>query len=657
MGELSLDGSVLPVRGALPMALAARDKGFAGVILPRQNAPEAAVVSSIDVYGISHLREVVDFLRGDRELEPVQADTQALLRQQGGAYEADFSDVKGQRVAKRVLEIAAAGGHNVLMIGSPGSGKTMLARRLPSIMPPMTLDEALETTKIHSVAGRIGAGSGLIGQRPFRSPHHLTSRVALIAAAIYAGAWLTRKIPAGRAYVYASLFCTGLLLADLSSTKRPMPRNERLAMIVEIDRTPSLSGRWAVTTARAGMYRCFGRQAGTTPARWQPTDEKIELRFDTGFHVSVGEQMAVAGYLNPIDTSGSRYGALMRSRGLTARAYVTRGNLIARMDGNGRTAMRSAALFQRAAVERLSRLRLSETDRSMVCALVAGERRTMDRDLRAAYARTGTAHILAVSGLHMGFVMLLVNLALGWVVLLRHGHLIRNVLAILALWTYAVMAGLSPSVVRSALMLSAAQAALGASVSGNGYNVVLGTATLMLAVRPSYLSDVSFQLSFAAVLSILFFYPRLYRRRLSRHRALDALYSSLLLGAAAQIGTLPLIAYHFGNVPLVSLAINPVVIFAAFVVIGASLLWLLCPLPLWNPFLSRIVETALTVQNGMVAHAAASPAAAIEGIVLPEWAVVLAYALLGMLAVAVKLREEKRTDGPTRRIRKRKVAH
>lgn len=526
----------------------------------------------------------------------------------------------------------------------------------PDENAPMLLNDKIRITPFARILPPLAAG--IACQRFASAPPWA---VALIAAAVYAGAWLTRKIPAGRAYVYASLFCTGLLLADLSSTKRPMPRNERLAMIVEIDRTPSLSGRWAVTTARAGMYRCLGGQAEAAPVRWQATDEKIELRFDTGFRVSVGEQMAVAGYLNPIDTSGSRYGALMRSRGLTARAYVTRGNLIARLEGNGRTAMRSAALFQQAAVERLSRLRLSESDRSMVCALVAGERRAMDRDLRAAYARTGTAHILAVSGLHMGFVMLLVNLALGWVVLLRHGHLIRNVLAILALWTYAVMAGLSPSVVRSALMLSAAQAALGASVSGNGngngYNVVLGTATLMLAVRPSYLFDVSFQLSFAAVLSILFFYPRLYRRRLSRYRTLDALYSSLLLGAAAQIGTLPLTAYHFGNVPLVSLAINPIVIFAAFVAIGASLLWLLCPLPLWNLFLSRIVETALTVQNGTVAHAAASPAAAIEGIVLPEWAVVLAYALLGMLAVAVKLREEKRTDGPTRRIRKRKVAH
>ena len=468
--------------------------------------------------------------------------------------------------------------------------------------------------------------------------------VALIAAAVYAGAWLTRKIPAGRAYVYASLFCTGLLLADLSSTKRPMPRNERLAMIVEIDRTPSLSGRWAVTTARAGMYRCFGRQAGTTPARWQPTDEKIELRFDTGFHVSVGEQMAVAGYLNPIDTSGSRYGALMRSRGLTARAYVTRGNLIARMDGNGRTAMRNAALFQRVAVERLSRLRLSETDRSMVCALVAGERRTMDRDLRAAYARTGTAHILAVSGLHMGFVMLLVNLALGWVVLLRHGHLIRNVLAILALWTYAVMAGLSPSVVRSALMLSAAQAALGASVSGNGYNVVLGTATLMLAVRPSYLSDVSFQLSFAAVLSILFFYPRLYRYRKRLGKIPNGILSCVMLGAAAQIGTLPLVAYSFGNIPLIALLINPIVILTSFVIISTGLLWLLLPLGILNPVCSFVIKTALWIQNGLIEWAAGIPVAAIKDVRMDGMSVLMLYAALGLLAVWIKIREDARTE-------------
>lgn len=179
MGELSLDGSVLPVRGALPIALEAKKQGFRGVILPAHNAAEAAVVDGLEVYGVEHLREVVDFLRGEKGLTPVRIDLERLFREESEVFDLDFADVRGAARAKRALEIAAAGGHNVLMIGPPGSGKTMLARRMPSIMPPMTLEEALETTKIHSVAGKLGAHAGLMLTRPFRAPHHLTSQAAL----------------------------------------------------------------------------------------------------------------------------------------------------------------------------------------------------------------------------------------------------------------------------------------------------------------------------------------------------------------------------------------------------------------------------------------------------------------------------------------------
>lgn len=180
MGELALDGRLRPVKGALPIALKAAAEGFGGFILPAENTAEAAVVEGLEVIGVHNLREVVDFLDGKLDIRPATHDVAAALAREEGRYADDFSDVKGQAMVKRALEIAAAGGHNVLMVGSPGSGKTMLARRMPSIMPPMTREEALETTKIHSVAGKAGAENGLFTRRPFRAPHHLTSQVALI---------------------------------------------------------------------------------------------------------------------------------------------------------------------------------------------------------------------------------------------------------------------------------------------------------------------------------------------------------------------------------------------------------------------------------------------------------------------------------------------
>ena len=180
VGELGLDGRLQPVRGVLPIAIRARAEHFEGLIVPQQNVREAAVVNNIDIYGMETLMDVVNFLNGSTFYQPTVIDTRREFYEQQNQYELDFSDVRGQESVKRALEVAAAGGHNLIMIGPPGSGKSMLAKRLPSILPPLSLAESLETTQIHSVAGKLSRDASLISQRPFRAPHHTISQVALV---------------------------------------------------------------------------------------------------------------------------------------------------------------------------------------------------------------------------------------------------------------------------------------------------------------------------------------------------------------------------------------------------------------------------------------------------------------------------------------------
>jgi len=180
IGELSLDGTLQPVKGALPIAIRAREQGFEGLIVPRENAREAAVVNRLKVYGADNLKEVIEFMNGEHQLEATEVNTREEFYAQQSNFEYDFAEVKGQESVKRALEVAAAGGHNLIMIGPPGSGKSMMAKRLPSILPPLSLAESLETTQIHSVAGKLGKNTSLIAHRPFRSPHHTISSVALV---------------------------------------------------------------------------------------------------------------------------------------------------------------------------------------------------------------------------------------------------------------------------------------------------------------------------------------------------------------------------------------------------------------------------------------------------------------------------------------------
>lgn len=184
VGELGLDGRIQPVRGALPIAIRARKEKFKGLIVPKQNVREAAVVNNLDVYGMENVLDVMRFLNGEPGYEPTVIDTRREFYEHQCKFDLDFADVRGQENVKRAMEVAAAGGHNMIMVGPPGSGKSMMAKRLPSILPPLSLSESLETTQIHSVAGKLGKDMSLISQRPFRSPHHTISQVALVGGGV-----------------------------------------------------------------------------------------------------------------------------------------------------------------------------------------------------------------------------------------------------------------------------------------------------------------------------------------------------------------------------------------------------------------------------------------------------------------------------------------
>ena len=463
----------------------------------------------------------------------------------------------------------------------------------------------------------IPAAAGVVAARLLDVPAWL-AMVSFIVVFLCAVAF--RRKPVAGVYTWFTVLLFFFAASTIVTPRSAIPHGARIEVVAQIAENPYEQGRWRRTTATAGYYRAQGDTA------WTRTNEHIQLYIDTCYRIGTGQQIAFRGWLNPIDTTGSSYGNLMRLRGQHGRMYLTPGNLIRIAPHVSRTPVWFASRLQDGAVERLSRLCLPPDELGVVTAMTAGDKRGIGRELRGSYSATGAAHLLAVSGLHVGIVFVLVNLLLYLLPAFRRGHIYKNVAAIVAIWLYAMVAGLSPSVVRAAMMFSFAQLALASGSRRNALNIMLGSAVVMLALNPNYWGDASFMLSYTAVLSITAFYQPLYRLVRTRYKAVNALTSIVIVGLTATLGTAPLVAHWFGNFPVAGMLINPVVILTANIIVMFGVLWAILPLGFLAPVFSWVLGLAAGVQNSVVAWSASLSWASIP-VSLSLWGVVAIYAV------------------------------
>lgn len=370
---------------------------------------------------------------------------------------------------------------------------------------------------------------------------------------------------------------------------------------------------------------------------WVAAAGNLVLRCDSSVSLQVGERAVVRGKIYPFYEGG--YGRLMTRRGYVGTLYLSEAGVSARSPG-GFSLRNAVAALHEGAVERLDRLGLAPDEQALVNAMTAGDRRSLSPRLRAAYARSGTSHLLAVSGLHVGIVFMLANLLLWWLPLFRRGHVWRNVAVIVLIWLYAAVTGFPPSVVRAAAMFSVLQFAFASSSAYVGMNTLAGVALVMLTFNTDYLFDISFQLSFVAVAGIIAWGVPLGRALRSRWRAVDAVTGVLVVGLTAAAVTAPLICYTFGQVSIVGLALNPVVILISNIVVGGAALWLL--VPVGAPVFSWVIGKAAWLQNFLVEWAAGMPGAALD-VRLSGWACLGCYAAMVAATLALWSAERKKS--------------
>lgn len=347
--------------------------------------------------------------------------------------------------------------------------------------------------------------------------------------------------------------------------------------------------------------------------KWLPSGGNLLIRCDSTIALSPGDNAIICGVIYPFTERSGGYGRLMTRRGYVGTLYLNKYQVL-NLDTtrHGISLRRLSTGLHEGAVMRLNRLQLSPDEQAIVNAMTAGDRRTISATLRDSYSRSGTSHLLAVSGLHVGIVFMLTNLVLWWMPLLRRGHITRNILVILLIWLYAATTGFPPSVIRATLMFSILQFALATSSEYISMNTLCGTAFVMLLFRTDYLFDISFQLSFLAVGGIITWGIPLTRLLRSRVRVLNALSATLSIGITAAVVTAPLISYTFGQVSIIGLLLNPIVVLIANLLVGACTIWMLLPLSFLQPVFSPVIGWLARLQNLLIEYGANLPHATIE---------------------------------------------
>lgn len=457
------------------------------------------------------------------------------------------------------------------------------------------------------------------------------------AAACAVTAWFGRKQTLSMLYVHLAVLLFGAAMMTAQTPRAVIPQGERVWIELLITDNPVYGeDRSARTSAIAGRWR-------TDEGQWSRSGEKLMVIFDTTHRFAAGDRLVFSGYVNPVSDSADSYARLMMVRGYTGRTYISSYSHVVVSPVKDRRLATVFKNMQHGATERLGRLDMGGGELAVAAAMTTGDRSGVTPALRSSYARTGTIHLLSVSGVHVAMVFMLVNILFYLLPLFRRGHIARNLLAVALVWAYAAMTGLSPPVIRSAFMFTGAQAALAMSAHRSPVNIMCGTALIMLAIGPAMLFDISFQLSFIAVAGIMAWFGPLYRLVASRWKLLNALWATLITGLVASAATMPLVSHTFGMISLAGIILNPVVILTANIVLLSSLVWIIMPLPLLEPLFSRLIGGAAWFQNKIIELVAGVPAASVE-YSMPLWLVFVIYA--AMIIFTVWLAARPQTEKP-----------